>query len=87
MEEPRGPSAECSAALERLFEFFDNELATADADRIRQHIADCEPCMDQFLVADVMKRLVRRSCSEQAPAELRIRIHSELTVLRHHLAE
>lgn len=76
------PTEECVAALERLFEFFDNELDTADADRIREHIADCEPCMDGFVIADVMKRLVKRSCYEKAPTELRLRIHAELSVMR-----
>jgi len=38
--------------------------------------------MDEFILADVMKRLVKRSCYEKAPTELRLRIHAELSVMR-----
>jgi hypothetical protein len=41
--------------------------------------------MDGFVIADVMKRLVKRSCYEQAPTGLRLRIHAELSVMRSRL--
>ena len=76
-----GP-ADCTEALSRLFEFLDSEVAEADADRIRQHLADCEPCLSEFDVEHQLKRLVRRSCSEVAPVQLHVRIRQQLTVLR-----
>ena len=76
-----GP-ADCTEALSRLFEFLDSEVAEADADRIRQHLADCEPCLSEFDVEHHLKKLVRRSCSEVAPIQLHVRIRQQLTVLR-----
>jgi len=73
---------ECKEALERLSEFLDSELAEADGDRIREHLADCEPCLAEYDVEDHIKKLVRRSCTESAPVELRVRIRARLTVLR-----
>ncbi|MGV8967339.1 MAG: mycothiol system anti-sigma-R factor [Cellulomonas sp.] len=73
---------ECREALERLSEFLDSELAESDGDRIREHLADCEPCLSEYDLEDHIKKLVRRSCSESAPAELHVRIRSRLTVLR-----
>lgn len=73
---------DCSQALARLFEFLDAEIGEAEGDRIRQHLADCEPCLGEFDAGDHLKRLVRRSCAEHAPAELHVRIRQQITVLR-----
>jgi len=69
-------------ALERLSEFLDSELAENDGDRIREHLADCEPCLSEYDLEDHIKKLVRRSCTESAPPELHVRIRTRLTVLR-----
>ena len=83
MSDPMTPhSAECSEALARLFEFLDAEIAEVDGDRIRQHLADCEPCLSEYDAGDHLKKLVRRSCSDVAPAELHVRIREQLMELR-----
>jgi len=81
-----GP-VDCAEALSRLFEFLDEEVAEADGDRIRQHLADCEPCLAEYDVEDHLKKLIRRSCSESAPTELHLRIRQQLTVLRTQVRE
>ena len=85
--EHRAPKGEhgpvdCSEALSRLFDFLDAEIDELEGDRIRQHLADCEPCLSEYDVEDHLKKLVRRSCHEAAPAELHLRIRQQLTVLR-----
>lgn len=75
-------AVDCAEALSRLFEFLDQEIDESDGDRIRQHLADCEPCLSAYDVEDHLKKLVRRSCAEAAPAELHVRIRQQLTVLR-----
>lgn len=82
-----GRPADCSEALERLFEFLDHEIQEADGDRIRQHLADCEPCLAEYDVEDHLKKLVRRSCHEEAPRQLHLRIREQLTVLREQVRE
>ncbi|WP_227424629.1 mycothiol system anti-sigma-R factor [Pengzhenrongella sicca] len=77
-----GRSLECAEALERLSAFLDAEVDDADGDRIRAHLADCEPCLTEYDVEDHIKKLVRRSCRESAPVELHVRIRTQLTVLR-----
>ena len=72
----------CSEALARLFEFLDAEVSELDGDRIRRHLADCEGCLHEYDIEDHLKSLVRRSCSESAPAELHVRIRQQLLVLR-----
>lgn len=75
-------AVDCSEALAKLFEFIDAEIDEVEGDRIRQHLADCEPCLAEYDVSDHLKKLVRRSCSDVAPAELHLRIRQQLTVLR-----
>ncbi len=74
--------ADCSEALARLFEFLDSEISEVDADRIRLHLADCEGCFHEYDIEHHLKALVRRSCSETAPAELHMRIREQIIVLR-----
>ena len=77
----RGP-VDCTEALTRLFEFLDAEIDEVDGDRIRQHLADCEPCLGEYDVEDHLKKVVRRSCHETAPADLHLRIRQQLIVLQ-----
>ena len=83
-EEPEQPSsADCQHALHRMYEFLDNELDTASGDAIRQHLVECEPCLDRFDVEQAMKALVHRCCgNDVAPQHLRTRIVTQLTVFR-----
>jgi anti-sigma factor (TIGR02949 family) len=74
-------AVDCTEALSKLFAFLDSELDEADADRIRVHLADCEPCLSEYDIEDHLKKLVRRSCVEAAPAWLHVRIRQQITVL------
>ena len=65
---------DCAAALERMVFFIDNELADADAATIKQHLDDCAPCVDHFVLERAVKALVARSCAERAPDELRQKV-------------
>ena len=76
----------CEQALAHLFEFLDSELPEVDADRIREHLAYCEPCLAEYDVEEHVRALVKRSCTECAPVELHVRIRQHLTVLRTQLA-
>ncbi len=73
---------DCTEALKKLFAFLDAEIGEAEGDRIRQHLADCEPCLAEYDIEDHVKKLVKRSCADCAPPELHVRIRQQLTVLR-----
>ena len=76
------PPVDCAEALAKLFSFLDAEIDQADGDRIRQHLADCEPCLTEYDIEDHLKKLVRRCCSDVAPVELHVRIRHQMAVLR-----
>ena len=74
---------DCEHVLERVYEFLDNEIDAASSDAIRRHLAMCEKCLDQFDVEEAVKSMVHRCCGgEVAPSHLRMKIVTQLTVLR-----
>jgi mycothiol system anti-sigma-R factor len=64
----------CDKLLNRVYFFIDNELDSADAEQIRQHIDECGPCLDEVALERLVKKLIARSCTERAPVELRQRV-------------
>ena len=55
---------------------------TASGDAIREHLADCEPCLDQFDVEQAVKALVHRCCgNDRAPETLRAKVMLQMTTV------
>lgn len=79
---PSDGPVDCEAAIAQLFSFLDSELDEASSDLVRAHIADCESCLAEYDVEHHLKALVRRSCCEEAPVELRVRIRAQLASVR-----
>lgn len=72
---------DCEAVLAQLFSYLDSEETILDPDVIRQHLADCAPCMSNHDREAALKALVRRSCAcEPAPETLRVRIVESIRV-------
>jgi mycothiol system anti-sigma-R factor len=77
------PVSDCEHMLERVYQFLDHELDTASSDEIREHLAQCEPCLDRYDVEQAVKTLVNRSCGgDKAPSELRVKVLTRLSVAR-----
>jgi mycothiol system anti-sigma-R factor len=66
--------SDCSAVLDRMFFFLDNELDQADCSQIQQHLDECGPCLAKYDLERTVKTLVARSCPEVAPEGLRQRV-------------
>lgn len=71
----------CDEVMTHLFEFLDSEMTASDAEKMRVHVAECSPCLAELGIDEMVKRLLRRSCTEQAPEHLRVRIHTQITLL------
>ena len=65
---------DCTEILERVFFFIDNELPTADYSEIQHHLDECGPCLAKYDLERTVKTLIKRSCSEHAPAALRDKV-------------
>ncbi|HJC71039.1 MAG TPA: mycothiol system anti-sigma-R factor [Candidatus Brachybacterium intestinipullorum] len=57
-----------------LEEALDGELPRETVERMRRHTDDCPECADEWELVRRMKELVRRSCADRAPSDLRERI-------------
>ena len=75
---PHAEDDACAAAVERLWSYVDHELDVREAEELREHLADCTPCLQEYGIDVVLKTVVRRGCQEAAPETLRVRIHQTL---------
>ena len=70
-DEPRDERRDLRYGLE---EAIDGELPRELVEKMTRHTADCPECADEVERLRLLKELVRRSCSDPAPSELRERI-------------
>lgn len=75
-------ACQCEEALEHLFEFVDAELPEGDLCRLSAHIESCATCQAAVGREKELRVLLKRSCTEVAPDSLRVRVMTQLTVLR-----
>jgi len=74
--------ADCRDVLDRVYEYLDEEMTHHDIEKIKHHLDECGPCLEKFDLEDVLKSLVRRSCQDHAPVELRAKIMARITEVR-----
>ncbi|WP_426561858.1 mycothiol system anti-sigma-R factor [Angustibacter sp. McL0619] len=74
---------DCREVLDRVFEYLDNEMGELDCAKIKQHLEECGPCLQEYDLDQALKALIRRSCAcESAPEELRTRVLTRITQVR-----
>jgi len=74
---------DCREVLDRVFEYLDDEMAELDCAKIKQHLEECGPCLQEYNLDTALKALIRRSCAcEPAPDELRTKILTRITEVR-----
>ncbi|RJK98114.1 mycothiol system anti-sigma-R factor [Vallicoccus soli] len=64
----------CAEVMDHLYELIDNELPPRDVGRLKEHLDECGPCLKEYGLEEAVKALVKRSCREPAPEELRARV-------------
>lgn len=74
--------SECEEALDRLFEFIDDELPDDELRRIGAHLKTCPPCEAEHRIKEKIKNLTSQGGGEQAPDQLRERILSSIRSAR-----
>jgi mycothiol system anti-sigma-R factor len=65
---------DCAEILAQLYLFLDHEMDDASCTEIEQHLEECHPCLEKYDLDRIVKALVARSCSEEAPPPLRERV-------------
>ena len=66
----------CREALERVYEYLDRELPTADAEEIKRHFEKCRSCYPVLAFCQSFHDAMHRAASSQccAPADLKTKI-------------
>jgi mycothiol system anti-sigma-R factor len=73
---------DCSRARLQVFEYLDGEMEPDDCAKIREHLEQCGPCLEEYDLDQMLKAIVRRSCGcEPAPTELRTQIMTRITTI------
>ncbi|MBT2513919.1 mycothiol system anti-sigma-R factor [Arthrobacter sp. ISL-30] len=68
------------ARMQRIYEYLDGALTKKDITEIKDHLADCPECSEEYDLECLIRSMVKRSCTEAAPENLKNsildRIHS-----------
>lgn len=73
----------CTEALARVYSYLDGEIDDMASGQIRQHLDECGPCLREFGLEEVVKRLVHKCCGhEDVPGELRAKVMTRIAVVR-----
>jgi mycothiol system anti-sigma-R factor len=72
--------SDCSEVLHRVYEYLDGEMTHADTVKIKHHLEECGPCLQEYDLDQALKALVKRSCAcEEAPVGRRTQIMGGIT--------
>ncbi|MGH8791049.1 MAG: mycothiol system anti-sigma-R factor [Stackebrandtia sp.] len=70
---------DCREVLAEVYFYLDSECADARRDIIKQHLAECSPCLAEYGIEQDVRALVHRCCSkETAPMEVKDRLRAKL---------
>lgn len=70
---------DCREVLAEVYFYLDSECADTRRDLIKQHLAECSPCLAEYGIEQDVRALVHRCCSnETAPAEVKERLRAKL---------
>jgi anti-sigma factor (TIGR02949 family) len=66
--------------MQRIYEYLDGALTKKDIAEIKAHLASCSECSEEYDLECLIRTMVKRSCTEAAPENLKTsildRIHS-----------
>jgi mycothiol system anti-sigma-R factor len=68
--------------LDTVYEYLDGELDGERVHHIKQHLDECGPCLREFGLEEAVKAIVKRSCHDQAPADLRAKVMTRIQMAR-----
>jgi mycothiol system anti-sigma-R factor len=73
----------CSEVLARVYDYIDGELDTSNCAEIRQHLDECGPCLREYGLEEVVKKLVHKHCGHDlVPGDLRARVLTRIQEVR-----
>jgi mycothiol system anti-sigma-R factor len=78
----------CVEVLDRIYTYLDGELDQGGCAEVRQHLDECGPCLREFGLEEVVKKLVSKSCGcDPVPGDLRAKVLGRIQTLRAEIVE
>lgn len=65
--------------LERICQYLDGVLSEDELTVMEKHISECSECREQYRRECLIREVLKRSCCEKAPQQLRTAIQMRLT--------
>lgn len=75
------PDSECAELARALYEFVDGRGDAATRERLQRHAEQCPSCLEALGVEQQVREILRASCTQPAPMELRTKISRQLRVM------
>lgn len=73
----------CTQVLDRIYAYLDGELDDSDCAQVRKHLDECGPCLREYGLEGVVKRLVQKHCGcEPVPSDLRAKVMVRIQEVR-----
>jgi mycothiol system anti-sigma-R factor len=73
----------CSEVLARVYSYIDGELDMSGCAEVRQHLDECGPCLREYGLEEVVKKLVHKHCGRDlVPGDLRARVLTRIQQVR-----
>lgn len=66
----------------RIYEYLDGALTLADLKEVKAHLDHCPECAEQYDLECIIRSVVRRSCQEHAPEQLKANIITRISQIR-----
>ena len=66
-----------------VYSYLDGEMDKVSYTQVKVHLDECGPCLREYGLEEVVKRLVHRHCGhEQVPADLRQKVLLRIEAVR-----
>jgi mycothiol system anti-sigma-R factor len=66
-----------------MYSYLDREVDQVTYAQVKVHLEECGPCLREFGLEEVIKRLVHKHCGhEQVPADLRQKVLTRIEAVR-----
>lgn len=72
----------CSEKLGHIYEYLDGTLSCEELQEMDDHLKHCEHCASEHDLECVIRSVVKRSCCEPAPENLKTKIWERISALR-----
>lgn len=72
----------CSEKLKSIYESLDGALSCEDLEELNAHLSECEHCAKEYDLECVIRSVVKRTCCETAPSDLKSKIKARIDTIR-----